>query len=471
MEAGKPSYEELVELVAQQAEIIRELRQQRVEQQALVVELKARVAELEEQLQAAHRQTAPFRRREQLKKPDAAKKTPGRPAGHAGSFRQRPEQIDQAIEVPLTGCPQCQGELTEVRQRVQFIEEIPPIQPIRVKLTTWTGVCARCGEVHSTHPLQTSTAIGAAGTHLGPRAQGLALLLSHRAGLTMGRTCQTLKDLLGLRLSRGGLAQLLQRAAGRLQPFYQQIVQRIRDSDAVFADETSWYVGSPKWWLWIFTTPQATLYRVEPGRGANVVEETLGSDFSGMLVTDCLASYNSINCRKHKCIAHHLRVLKEHEAALEKQGVESQDLLLWKVLLKDVINTWKQRQREELTDVEYALKVLQLQRGVENLLSRAPPEPQALAFRNRLARQRDHLLGCLQDPAAEPTNNRAERDLRPAVIDRKLSCGNKTIAGKSAWEIVRSVITTLCKQHPPTTNSQPSNLLASLLPYLRLAPH
>jgi transposase len=454
MAARKPTYDDLAELVRQQAETIR--------QQATEIErLKVRVAELEEQLQAAHRQVAPFRRRPGLKKPDGERKKPGRRPGHPGAHRKRPEVVHQEVEVPLPGCPHCEAELEDVQKREQYIEEVPPVHPVIVKVTTWTGVCPHCGKVESRHPLQTSTAVGAAGTHLGPRAQSLALLLSHHCGMTMSHVCRTLSDLCGLKLTRGGLSHLLQRAGRRLRPLWDEIAQQIRGSAAVFADETSWYVGAPKWWLWVFTTPQATLFRVEPGRGANVVHETLGADFAGTLVTDCLSSYDPIECRKHKCIAHHLRVLKEHEQSLLKQGKTSKDLMLWKVLLKDVIATWEQR--EKWGPAAYAKKVLQLTRGVNNLLSRSPPEPQEVAFRNRLAKQREYLLGCLSNPAAEPTNNRAERDLRPAVINRKLSCGNKTIAGKQAWEVLRSVTATLAKQGV--------DLIDVLTPRLRLATH
>jgi transposase len=418
-----------------------------------------RVAELEEELQGAHRQAAPFRRREQIKKPEAERKRPGRPEGHPGEYRRRPAQVDREVEVPLACCPHCAGPLSGLEQRAQYIEEIPPVRPLCVKVTTWTGVCGRCGRVESRHPLQTSTAVGAAGNHLGPRAQALAVLLSHRAGLTMSRTCQVLHDLCGLKLSRGGLAQLLQRAGRKLEPFYAEIRQRIQGSAAVFADETSWYVGRPGWWLWVFTTPAATLYRVEAGRGSDVVSATLGDEFGGMLVSDCLASYNPIECAKHKCIAHHLRVLAEQEQTLERRGVKSEYLLLWKLQLQDVIATWEKRDQRE--PAAYALKVRQLTRGVENLLARSPPEAEEVVFRNRMLRQRDHLLGCLKNPAAEPTNNRAERDLRPAVIDRKLSCGNKTPAGKQAWEVLRSVLVTLEKQG--------HDILGSLAPCLQLA--
>jgi transposase len=221
-------------------------------------------------------------------------------------------------------------------------------------------------------------------------------------------------------------------------------VTRVRSSAAVFADETSWYVGQPGWWLWDFTTENATLYVASRSRGSDVVEEVLGGDFKGILVTDCLSSYNAIDCRKHKCIAHHLRALKEQEEALEKRGLRSLYLTSWKLHWKDVIETCNNR--AEMSPEAWTAKVEQLQRGVANLLDKSPAEPEEVRFRNRLERQRPHLLGCLDDPAAEPTNNRAERDLRPAVISRKISCGNKTVRGKTTWERLRSISVTAAKQ-------------------------
>lgn len=369
----------------------------------------------------------------------------------------------------------------------QFLEEIPTVQPIVTKLTTYVGCCPECGEVRSTHPLQTSTATGAAGTHLGPRAQAVAVSLVHQSGMTFRKACGVLRDLWGLSLTPGGLSQLLQRVSERVRGWWEEIVDRIRRSTAVNADETSWYVGEPGWWLWDFTTPDAVLYRVEKSRGSDVVLDTLGPDYGGMLVSDyqgwmdpprndhhraascCfealqiyrpwrLATYGPIDCRKHKCIAHHLRALAEQQQALEKRGIESMYLKWWKIHFQDVIATWKARSK--MSEVDYALKVLQLKRGATRLLGRSPPEPEEIHFRNRLERVREHLHGCLAEPAAEPTNNRAERDLRPAVISRKLSCGNKTETGKRTWEVLRSVTTTAVKQQ--------LDLLDELPTYLRL---
>jgi len=447
MDGAKPTYDELLSVI----ELLREENRQ----------LHARVKQLEEEVEAAKkvaaRQAAPFRRRERLKKPPGEKKKPGSKEGHPGHYRQAPAVIDETIEVSLPGCPHCQAPLQELHRVEQVIEELPEVRPQRYKIITYQGVCPDHGMVRSTHPLQTSTAVGAAGTHLGPRAQATAVSLSHRTGMSMRKVCETLRTFFGLSLSSGGLSQLLQRAADYSVNWYDAIVDQIRQSPAVFADETSWYVGQPGWWLWDFTTQEATLYVVDESRGADVVHEVLGA-FEGILVTDCLATYNPIDCRKHKCIAHHLRVLKEHEETLEKRGIRSLYLLKWKLHLTDVIATWNDRQH--MSPEAWTAKVQQLERGVDHLLDEAPAEPEEVRFRERLRKQRPHLLGCLHDPAAEPTNNRAERDLRPAVISRKISCGNKTVRGKTAWERLRSISVTAAKQGV--------NLVDSLAPYLTL---
>ena len=438
---------EIKRLQQENQQLRKENQQLREENQRLHKEnsrLKAQLEEMEQKLREANRQVAPFRRRPGRKKPEAEKKRPGRSQGHPPAFRRKPETIDEKLEVPLTCCPTCGGQVEQVRPCVQYICEIPELRPRVYQLTTYRGVCPKCRSVATSHPLQTSTATGAAGTHLGPRAQALAVYLSHGLGLSMRRVCRALEVLAGLELTPGGLSHLLQRAARRVEGWWDKILEHLRSSLAVYADETSWYVGFPGWWLWVFTTPETTLYRIESSRGSDVVRQTLGDSFAGTLVSDCLASYDPIDCRKHKCIAHHLRVLAQWEEELEQEGKRSLYLTQWKVLLRDVLAT--KRRQGELSAEEFAEKAARLVRGVRNLLEQVPSEGPELAFRNRMRRQREHLLGCLGEEAVEPTNNRAERDLRPAVIDRKLSCGNRTVSGKRAWEILRSVVTTWSKR-------------------------
>lgn len=393
-----------------------------------------RIKELE---RTVARQTAPFRRPEQAKVPAAEKKRPGRRVGHPGFCRPRPAVVDQTIHVPLPACPQCGGAISDRTPILQYIEEIPPLRPTVTRLTTWKARCPQCGEVHSSHPLQTSLAQGAAGVQLGPRAAALAALLSKHLGLPARKTCAILKRGFGLSLTAGGLTQLLHRVAGKLLPQFQELRERVRHSDVNYMDETSWYVGEPQWTLWVTTSPEYTLYHVDPSHGGPVAEKLLGKEYSGVLVTDCFAAYQRFTCRQHKCIAHHLRALKE--ARGKNEAPASPYLDAWEGLWKGVIELTKLR--DKLTECDFSQRLAAVETQVEELLASEVNDHGDRAFQTRMRRPREHLLGCLYY-RVEATNNRAERAIRPAVVARKISCGNKTLRGATTWEILVSLAET-----------------------------
>jgi hypothetical protein len=108
----------------------------------------------------------------------------------------------------------------------------------------------------------------------------------------------------------------------------------------VYADETSWWVGGAGWWLWTFTNPHLTVYRAEDSRGSLVVKETLGEDFEGVLVSDCLASDDPMDYQKQKCIAHQLRAIAEAKVQLA-EGQVSSYLLAWKYLFKEMLALYR----------------------------------------------------------------------------------------------------------------------------------
>jgi transposase len=425
----------------------RDLRIQQLEAENQT--LRARIQELEESLgklqkrleeleRAAARQAAPFRRKDKNKKPPDQHKPPGRPPGHPPAFRPPPQQIDQDLQARLDQCPQCGGPLRDVQPCVQYIEDIPPVRPHVTKLTTYVGICASCGEVRSTHPLQVSTASGAAGTHLGARALALAAWLSKRLGMTTRSVCKVLQGLFNLKLTPGGLTQALDRMADKLEPTFDQLIADLRRQSGVWADETSWWVGGPGWWLWTFTAPALTVYHVDTSRGRDVVLDMLGTDFSGVLTSDCLASYENLPYKMHKCYAHHLK-------AISKAGEDqpSEYLMQLRGLLHAAM--YLQEHRGDLSPPEWARKRQHLEDRADELLLRTAPPAGAAKVAERLRKRRRWLFTFLDDPSLEATNNRAERSLRPAVIARKLSCGNKTPRGKRTWEILTSLAVT-CHQ-------------------------
>src|SRR5215831_17268005 len=441
LEAALRQARELAVLVPELAELHSQnatLRQQ------LEIQTK-RIAQLEEALQgaerAAHRQAAPFRIEE--KKRLIEPKRPGRKHGHAAAFRHHPDHIDQCVEVQLCACPHCGGrQFIDQSQLQQFIEDIPPVRPHVTRLTTYEATCVQCGQhVRSSHPLQMSLAIGAAGVQLGPRALALAADLNKAKGLSMRKTCLILRDCFSLQLSAGGLSQALDRLAAKVQCQYQAIAKELRQAPVVHSDETSWWVGGPGWWLWVFVNARSTLYVVDQSRGRCVVTELLGTDFGGVLVSDCLATYDDVTTLQQKCYAHHHKAIRQAKALHPHQGegflTEVAAMLRAAVAL--------QKQKADLSLESFSALRQALQHKALQLLEPPRSEPNEEAVRRRLNKQRDHLFTFLDHDGVDATNNLAERQLRPAVIARKISCDNKTQKGARTWQILASLAAT-CAQ-------------------------
>ena len=454
LEALRDQPDALIQIILQQAEVIARLTAQ-------VAVLEARLRELDDQNRGLRervatlerttaRSAAPFRIDPATRQPLRGRI--GRPPGQPGTARRPPTHVDADVEVPLDVCPQCAQPVTDVHPRVQYIEEWPPVQVRVTRLTTYEGHCAHCAQrVRSTHPLQVSTATGAAGVQLGARVLAIAALLNKHHGLTLRKTCAVLHALGGVRVTPGGLTQALARVATRVRADYDALVQQIRAGPLVHSDETGWWVGGPGYWLWVFTRPDLTVYRVAPGRGRPVVTETLGPAYAGVVVSDCLATYDALPSPQQKCYAHHLRAVR----AVLEQG-PSPYAEQWSHLLRAAMAL-----KHPPRDAPPALTRPALEIAVDEYLAQPRPAPAEEALRRRLAKQPDHLFTFLDYPDVPATNNLAERQLRPAVIARKLSCGNKTVAGARTWETLTSLAAT-CTQRG-------ESFLDFLIPRLRLA--
>lgn len=376
---------------------------------------------------------APFRIDE--KKQSGSPKKPGRKPGHSGVWRQSPppSERDEHIEVPLALCPDSGHDLDVGNQRAieQTIIEAPVVMPRIVRLRTYRNHCTHCDtQVSSYHRLQVSTATGAADTHLGSRALGIATL-NKDLKLTMRKSTQVLNQLLGVRLSPGGLWQALDRVAGQLKGDYEQTLETLRASEVIHTDETDWWVGGSGYTLWVYTNQDNTYYQVVNSRNRATAEAILGEAFKGVLVSDCLSVYDGIEGEQQKCYAHHLKALSK--ALQNEAGKGSAYLLELRALLHTAM-LLKRLQDGLPGDQRQALRQALETRFEQLLATPRPPDNQ------------DHLFTFLDHRAVNATNNLAERQLRPAVISRKLSCGNKTTNGANTWAILASLAATAQQQ-------------------------
>ena len=265
--------------------------------------LKKRLEQLEAELRRGRRQAAPFSR-------DEPKPDPRRPGQGRFGWRKPPseEEIQETIAVPLPRCPDCGGPLIDRTTHEQIQIDLPEVKPQIIRFRNESGYCPRCGKrVRSRHPDQVSQATGAAGVCLGPRAVALAADLKHRLGIPYRKISQLYKLAFGLEVTAGGLCQADARLAEKAEPIYRELVEAIRQSAAVYADETGWRIGILSAWLWVFTSGEITVYTIDERRSHEAVVGILGRKFQGVLVSDCFTAYDAKAFEewlKQKCFAH-----------------------------------------------------------------------------------------------------------------------------------------------------------------------
>ena len=423
--------DKLIAIILEQSKRIEELAETVQRQQK-------RIEELESKLDDSHPgSTAPFRI-DQKKRKQALRK-PGRSKGHKGHFKSTPQTISNEIVVPLEQCPQCGAIIEEARPVVQYIVDIPKLEPEVTKLITHSGYCPVCKEhVCSGHPIQVSRAEGAARVQVGSRAISMAAQLRYGFGMTLRKCSRVLTELFGCSITPGGLSQSFDRLAAKLSGQYTQLGEQLNSSTVVHTDETSWWVGGPGHSLWVFCNKDITYYRVVSSRSRATFHETIPPDYPGVLVSDCLSVYDSATPHQNKCFSHHLKAISK---ARDQNGEDPRGFFhQCKSLLTGIITTHKSFWTLETQQQQNIIRSLQL--AVDALLESSRINPCEEAIRQRLYKQKDHILSCLSRPGVDPTNNLAERQLRPAVIARKLSCGNKTTNAAKTFQILASLAAT-----------------------------
>ena len=442
------SREELLALLA-------ELQHQVAELTASNRSLRSEIAELQRRTK---RQAAPFSKGTRVSHP----KRPGRQPGDGTfSFRQapRPEEITEPpVKVPVTleCCPRCGGKLAEERVDLAYLTELPPMPRPRVtQYQVWVCKCTGCGrKVRGEHPNLASDQYGATAHRLGPRAMAAAHALHYQVGIPVRKVPLVLNPLTGLVLTQGAITQdALRRARGKVGQKYQELRAGIRNAPTVYTDDTGWKVRGENAHLMAFDTDEATVYQVRPRHRHQEVQEIVPRNYQGVMGTDRGRSYEdqSFNrVKQRKCLAHLQRTLSE---VLDRKKGRARELAEGtRELLRLAVGLWEQYHYGDREEFERWVPEVRL--ALSYHLRERPLKDQGNQKLLRMLRryhQRGDLLRFLEDPSIEPTNNRVERMLRPAVIARKVSQCSKTWSGADAFAAFTSVIQTLLKKGAPSS--------------------
>jgi transposase len=399
-------------------------------------------------------------------KPEVRRKggKPGRKNGHPASRRAPPERIDRTVEHTLEHCPRCRNKIADsCTIRSRYVEDIPPVQPRVTEHRIhryWCSLCRRIVEPPFTDALPKCV--------LGLRTVVYSAWLHYGLGLTLDKIVELLNVSASFKVSPGGLLRAWRNLAIALCPAYDRLAAQARHSAVLHADETGWRVNGSSHWLWCFTSPTLVFFLIDRCRGSPVVHKVLGESFDGVLVADFYGAYNKIAAlSKQRCLVHLFRELAKVDLYDGTDGWKHFRARLRR-LLKDAFRL--ARERRSLSRKTLARRKQRFLDRLDDLCVLRYPSRNARRLAKRLQRYRDEIFTFLDHPDVAPDNNHAERQVRPAVIIRKNSYGNRSHQGAEVQAVLMSLFRTLhLRQHHPVdalTNMAAASLASGAPPTL-----
>src|SRR3984957_16697061 len=404
------------------------------------------IKQLDEARRAGKRHAAPFRKGKTKTRPKPPGREPNDGGAHAYRIIPSPDHVDETLEAELPdACPHCQGDIAETEITTQFQTEIPR-KPLVRQFNVHVGRCNCCGQrVQGRHPLQTSDALGAAASQIGPDAQAAAALLHTQIGLSHGKVTAVFQALFGFSLTRGASAQINQRAPPRLKPDYHLILDTVRRSTQIAADETGWRIGGRSAWLHVWVGDEATAYAIDSQRSADALEGVIGRDWAGILSHDGYATYDRFYQAIHQqCVAHVLRRAQDLREVAKGGAVHFPKRLL--TLFREAVH-WRNQYLWDTVTLESVQEESEaFDDPLIRLLRRPSNVPAYATFTQHLWKHLEQWFTFLFNPHVEATNWKAEQAIRPAVVNRKVWGGNRTTLGARAQEVLMSVMETCRRQ-------------------------
>lgn len=442
---AEPSREELVALIAAQAEQI--------------AALTARVADLERRLGLDSSNSGKPPSSDLFKKPSrvrSLREPSGKPAGgqkgHPGETLRQAQRPDAIIDHYPQSCIRCGAALTAAMSTghgSRQVFDLPEPCPLVVtEHRTHACRCTACGaRTKAAFPLGVVAPV-----QYGPRISAVVVYLLHGQFLPEVRLTELMGDLFGVRLVPATIARMSASCAARLQGFVQVVGDHVARATVKHLDETGFRIGGRTQWLHIASTTLLTIYRVCAKRGV------VWDNVTGIAMHDHWKPYYTMTGVQHAlCNAHHLRELKALIDIDKEDWARKMQILLRRAC--HAINLARER-RKTLTP----RLVARIERRYDAIvaeglafhqdLPRLPRaqrrgwKPRRLGHNLllRLQLRRDDVLRFLHHPQVPFTNNQAERDARMMKLRQKISSGFRSHAGAESFAIVRSVLSTAKKQ-------------------------
>lgn len=355
----------------------------------------------------------------------------GAPEGHKGVTRETPTPTESKT-LHLDKCPDCHKILRKPKYiKRRIVEELPAPQPLRViEFFEPHYFCTGCKK----EVVATDAELPPEG-NLGKNLQAQITLMRYEDRLPHRKIADTLNRQYNLQLSAATILDVTRRVADALSESYEKIKQGIPKSPVVNADETGAKVNGQKHWFWVFMSSTLVLFLFRRKRDRKVVKEALGESYNGLCGVDGLEQYRTVAKNVQRCWAHLLR-----EAKFLAQKFKGQAQVTYNCLyelfteIKNVTVEIPLQVRKRI--YESCIKKMQLFANIAKSYDKLAKL--SATIENGLK----EWFTCVLHPEIEPTNNRAERELREFVVQRKIFGSLRSEKGMRITETIMSLLAT-----------------------------
>lgn len=371
----------------------------------------------------------------------------GAQPGHPKHQRQPfpPEAITQTHDYRLDNCPSCGGPLAEGSAAPRIIQQVEIIEtPLRIEehrgLAFW---CPKCREIHYA-PIPVEVEKGGL---CGVRLTTLVAYMKGCCHASFSTIRKFLRDVAGLKISRGQLRKIIGKVSAALAAPYEQLLQGLPLASRVNVDETGHKENGQLLWTWCFRAELYVLFRIDKSRSSQVLIDVLGQEFNGVLGCDYFSAYRKFmedfEVAVQFCLAHLIRdvkfLLSLPDASTRTYG---QRLLEG---LRDLFGVIHRREQMSPEAFESALQNHR-QRIIARAISEVPLEKEAQNMAKRFLKHGEAYFRFITTPGVEPTNNIAEQAIRFVVMDRHITQGTRSESGRKWSERIWTVLATCAQQ-------------------------
>lgn len=366
--------------------------------------------------------------------PKPGKKKRGAPPGHRGNTRPIPQQVDHVEYIPPPEyCPCCQqqGITAEPDYLNKYTEDIQEIIKTVTRRRYQRGTCQHCGA-----SVADPAASQGPPVVVGNNLKATLTIMRQQMGVSLRKLSRFCQQSCGIELSPSGVLGILSRTGRDLEPAYTAIEAAVPLQSTLHADETGWKMDGQRWVMWIFCNQRLVFFYADKSRGAQIPKTILGEDYRGLLHSDFYASYNGFQYTQ-KCLVHFLRDIRTELLV----APEEKSLVRLKKLTKVIIKEGEEAQHQD-KQRKKEKHIKACQRTIHTMCKLTSDHPETLTLIKRVNKYQDCLMNFAYHPDAAFHNNLAERMIRPAVIFRKISFGNRTPEGARNHAILATVLET-----------------------------